>query len=169
LARLSSPHPRTTRSSHGCTGRAAHARVEPERGISALAAAAEAIAQLQRGHLDATTTANIGTIRGGSVRPAVPAELELDGEVRSLAEDRFADVAESIETTYRSCASQRYGTGLRRGQVAAATGRHRPAAHCCRSATACGHAGGCSRRRPTAARSTRCSTSRAICTTRESS
>jgi len=57
-------------------GRAAHAGVEPERGISAIAVAAEAIAQLQWGRLDTTTTANIGTIRGGSVRNAVPAELE---------------------------------------------------------------------------------------------
>lgn len=85
-------------------GRAAHAGVEPERGISAIAVAAEAIAQLQWGRLDATTTANIGTIRGGSVRNAVPAEVELEGEVRSLAEDRAADVAASIETTFTEVA-----------------------------------------------------------------
>jgi tripeptide aminopeptidase len=81
-------------------GRAAHAGVEPERGISAIAVAAEAIARLHWGRLDTTTTANIGTIRGGSVRNAVPAELELEGEVRSLAEDRAADVAASIQTTF---------------------------------------------------------------------
>jgi tripeptide aminopeptidase len=85
-------------------GRAAHAGVEPERGISAIAVAAEAIAQLQWGRLDTTTTANIGTIHGGSVRNAVPAELELEGEVRSLAEDRAADVAASIETTFTEVA-----------------------------------------------------------------
>ena len=85
-------------------GRAAHAGVEPERGISAIAVAAEAIAQLQWGRLDTTTTANIGTILGGSVRNAVPAELELEGEVRSLAEDRAAGVAANIETTFTEVA-----------------------------------------------------------------
>jgi tripeptide aminopeptidase len=65
-------------------GRAAHAGVEPERGISAIAVAAHAIDSLQWGRLDAETTANIGLISGGSVRNAVPEYVELEGEVRSL-------------------------------------------------------------------------------------
>jgi tripeptide aminopeptidase len=87
-------------------GRAAHAGVEPERGISSIATAAGAIAQLEWGRLDAETTANIGTIRGGSVRNAVPAHVELEGEVRSLSADRAAGVAAHIETTFTEVARQ---------------------------------------------------------------
>ncbi len=88
------------------TGRAAHAGVEPERGISAITVAARAIAQLPWGRLDASTTANVGTIRGGSVRNAVPAEVMLKGEVRSLAPEGAARAAKSIEAVFRSVAAE---------------------------------------------------------------
>jgi tripeptide aminopeptidase len=64
-------------------GRNAHAGVEPERGVSAIRVAAEALTRLAWGRLDDSTTANVGTIEGGSVRNAVAAEVRLDGEVRS--------------------------------------------------------------------------------------
>jgi len=80
-------------------GRAAHAGVEPERGISAITVAAQAISRLPWGRLDLSTTANVGTIRGGSVRNAVPAEVELAGEVRSLSSERASAVVTQIETT----------------------------------------------------------------------
>ncbi|GIS64177.1 MAG: hypothetical protein CM1200mP3_04250 [Chloroflexota bacterium] len=54
------------------TGRAAHAGVEPEKGLSAILIASELITQLPQGRLDETTTFNIGTIEGGSVRNTVP-------------------------------------------------------------------------------------------------
>ena len=54
------------------TGRAAHAGVEPEKGISAIKIAAEIIAGLPQGRLDPETTINIGTISGGSVRNTCP-------------------------------------------------------------------------------------------------
>ena len=86
-------------------GRAAHAGVEPERGISAITVAARAITQLPWGRLDDSTTANVGTIQGGSVRNAVPAEVLLDGEVRSLTPGRAAGIAHSIEVVFRSVAA----------------------------------------------------------------
>jgi len=48
-------------------GRAAHAGMVPEEGRSAIAAAARAIAELRLGRLDDETTANVGTIAGGTV------------------------------------------------------------------------------------------------------
>jgi tripeptide aminopeptidase len=55
------------------TGRAAHAGVEPEKGISAIRIAAELLLlALPQGRLDTETTANIGTIVGGSARNSVP-------------------------------------------------------------------------------------------------
>jgi len=87
------------------TGRAAHAGVEPEQGISAIVVVAEAISRLAWGRLDEATTANVGTIRGGSVRNAVAAEVVLEGEVRSLAAQRAADVVQSIQQVFTSTAA----------------------------------------------------------------
>ena len=64
-------------------GRAAHAGVEPEKGLSAIRIATEIISQLPQGRLDEETTFNVGFISGGSVRNAVPAEASFGGEFRS--------------------------------------------------------------------------------------
>jgi tripeptide aminopeptidase len=87
-------------------GRAAHAGVEPERGVSAITVAAKAIGQLSWGRLDESTTANIGTIEGGSARNAVPAEVRLEGEVRSLVPKRAADATRAIQQTFESAAAE---------------------------------------------------------------
>ena len=65
------------------TGRAAHAGVEPEKGISSIRIAAQIIARLPQGRLDDETTFNIGTIEGGTVRNAVPENTIVRGEFRS--------------------------------------------------------------------------------------
>jgi tripeptide aminopeptidase len=65
------------------TGRAAHAGVEPEKGISAIRIAAEIIAELPNGRLDSETTFNVGMVDGGSVRNAVPEHATFGGETRS--------------------------------------------------------------------------------------
>ena len=65
------------------TGRAAHAGVEPEKGLSSIRIAAEIISRLPQGRLSDDTTFNIGTIEGGTVRNAVPENTILKGEFRS--------------------------------------------------------------------------------------
>ncbi len=65
------------------TGRAAHAGVEPEKGLSAIRLAAELITRLPQGRLDDETTFNVGTIEGGTVRNAVPENATVSGEFRS--------------------------------------------------------------------------------------
>jgi len=65
------------------TGRAAHAGVEPEKGLSAVRIAAEIITRLPQGRLDDETTFNIGTVEGGSVRNTVPEDAVVRGEFRS--------------------------------------------------------------------------------------
>jgi tripeptide aminopeptidase len=65
------------------TGRAAHAGIEPEKGLSAIRVAAELISNLPQGRLDHDTTFNVGTIEGGTVRNAVPETALLKGEFRS--------------------------------------------------------------------------------------
>ena len=78
------------------TGRAAHAGVEPEKGINAIAAAARAVADMPLGRLDDETTANIGLISGGSARNIVPESCRVEGEVRSHSEERLADVTQQV-------------------------------------------------------------------------
>jgi len=65
------------------TGKSAHAGVEPEKGISAIKIAADLITKLPQGRIDENTTANIGTIEGGSGRNTVPETASIIGEFRS--------------------------------------------------------------------------------------
>ena len=65
-------------------GRAAHAGVEPEKGISAIQMAATAIANMKLGRLDEESTANIGMIQGGRATNIVTDETVIYGEARSL-------------------------------------------------------------------------------------
>ena len=74
-------------------GRAAHAGIRPESGRSAIAAAARGIAAMQVGRLDAQTTANIGTISGGTNANVVPEHCRIEAEARSLDRERAAAVA----------------------------------------------------------------------------
>lgn len=65
------------------TGRAAHAGASPEKGISAVVVAAEAIAAMPLGRLDEETTANVGMVRAGLARNIVPETCEITAETRS--------------------------------------------------------------------------------------
>ena len=73
-------------------GRAAHAGIRPETGRSAIAAAARAIAAMRLGRLDPETTANVGTIAGGTATNVVPERCRLEAETRGLEETRVEDV-----------------------------------------------------------------------------
>jgi tripeptide aminopeptidase len=74
-------------------GRAAHAGIRPEVGRSAIAAAARGIAAMQLGRLDPETTANIGTIAGGTNANVVPERCRIEAEARSLDSSRAESVA----------------------------------------------------------------------------
>ena len=65
------------------TGRAAHAGVEPEKGLSSIGIAAAIVSKLPQGRLDEESTFNVGTIQGGTVRNAVPESTTIRGEFRS--------------------------------------------------------------------------------------
>ncbi len=65
------------------TGRAAHAALNPEDGINAIAAIGAVAAALPTGKLDALSVANIGRIEGGGAINVVPERAELIGELRS--------------------------------------------------------------------------------------
>ena len=74
-------------------GRAAHAGIRPEAGRSAMLAAAHAIAAMPHGRIDEQTTANVGSIHGGSGSTnVVPERCRLLAEARSLDPDRVEEV-----------------------------------------------------------------------------
>jgi tripeptide aminopeptidase len=71
-------------------GREAHAGVNPEKGINAIHLASQAIARMQLGRIDSETTANIGTIQGGTATNIVPNLVEVHGEARSHDPQKLA-------------------------------------------------------------------------------
>jgi acetylornithine deacetylase/succinyl-diaminopimelate desuccinylase-like protein len=79
-------------------GRAAHAGVEPEKGIPAITIAAEAVLGMPQGRVDFETTGNVGTIRGGLVRNAVPEECVVEGEMRSMEFEKVETLVSSAKT-----------------------------------------------------------------------
>jgi tripeptide aminopeptidase len=70
-------------------GLAAHAGICPEQGLSAIQMAAEALAGMRLGRVDAETTANFGVIEGGVADNVVPDRVVLRGETRSLDVDKL--------------------------------------------------------------------------------
>jgi len=83
-------------------GRAAHAGMEPEKGINAIQAAARAIAALRLGRLDHETTANVGVITGGIIRNGVPASCSFLAECRSADHAKAAALALQMEQIIRA-------------------------------------------------------------------
>jgi tripeptide aminopeptidase len=84
------------------TGRAAHAGMEPEKGINAIQAAAKAIAALRLGRLDHETTANVGVITGGMIRNGVPASCSFLAECRSADHAKAEALAAEMERVVRA-------------------------------------------------------------------
>jgi tripeptide aminopeptidase len=81
--------PAANRMSFTVYGLPAHAGICPEQGMSAIQIAAEAIAAMKLGRLDAETTANLGIIQGGLATNIVPAMATVRGETRSLSVEKL--------------------------------------------------------------------------------
>ena len=87
-------------------GRAAHSGVEPERGRSAIQAAAKAIAAMSLGRIDEETSANIGVIKGGVASNIVPELCEIRGECRSHDDEKLAHTAAAMVDALQEGAAQ---------------------------------------------------------------
>ena len=83
------------------TGKAAHAGIEPEKGISAIRVAAEVISAVPNGRINAGTTANIGIINGGTATNVVPKEVIIHGELRSHDDKTLHNTRRAIFDTAR--------------------------------------------------------------------
>jgi tripeptide aminopeptidase len=86
-------------------GRASHAGMFPEEGRSAIAAAANAIADFRLGRVDEDSTANVGVIRGGTAANVVPEWCTFVAEARSHDERKLADLVQEIVVACQFAAS----------------------------------------------------------------
>jgi tripeptide aminopeptidase len=91
-------------------GRKAHAGVEPEKGVSAVQAAAEAVAGMPLGRIDEETVANIGTVRGGEARNIVPDTVVLEGMARSHDQDKLDRQLAAMRLACERAAEERGAT-----------------------------------------------------------
>lgn len=91
-------------------GRAAHAGAEPEKGISAIVLASQAIARARLGRMDAETTCNIGTMHGGMATNIVPERVVVEAEVRSHHPEKLDAVTQILVDVFQAVVDG-YGTG----------------------------------------------------------
>jgi len=81
-----------------CTGRASHAGMQPESGISAIQMGAALCAQLPSGRLASDLTCNIGVIQGGNAMNIVAPDLNIRGEMRSHDEAKLVGLLDNYRT-----------------------------------------------------------------------
>ena len=91
-------------------GRAAHAGLEPEKGLSAILLASAAISNLPHfGRIDSESTCNIGIINGGQARNIVCDMCTIEGEVRSTEEEKIVQYTDEILNSIRKTTEAKGG------------------------------------------------------------
>ncbi|HEX6775443.1 MAG TPA: M20/M25/M40 family metallo-hydrolase [Methylomirabilota bacterium] len=98
--------PVANRLSFTVTGLEAHAGICPERGLSAIQIAGEAIAGMKLGRVDAETTANLGRIQGGLATNIVPTRVVVEGETRSLSVAKLEAQTEHMRQRFEEAAAR---------------------------------------------------------------
>ena len=86
-------------------GKASHAGFAPQKGIHAIAAAADAVAMLPMGRIDEETSLNVGTIAGGLATNIVPDRCVIRGEVRGLNHEKAKRHAELVKMQFERSAT----------------------------------------------------------------
>ena len=76
------------------------AKITKALNINALTISARALSELKTGHTDPETTVNFGVISGGEGRNIVPAEIHMQGEVRSLDHQKALEQANLIRDCF---------------------------------------------------------------------
>ena len=98
--------PAANRLTFTVTGLEAHAGICPERGLSAIQIASEAIAGMKLGRLDAETTANLGVIEGGLSTNIVPTRVIVKGETRSLSLEKLEAQTEHMRRRFEEATAR---------------------------------------------------------------
>ena len=87
-------------------GKAAHAGMEPEKGINAIVVLSNIIAKLPNGRIDEETTLNVGIISGGVSTNIVTPTAECILEMRSINLDKINSLENLVRTTAKErCAA----------------------------------------------------------------
>jgi tripeptide aminopeptidase len=86
------------------SGKSAHAGVEPEKGVSAIRIAAEAITKMPFGRIDYETTSNIGSISGGGANNIVADSAVVNGEIRGRNKARLDEITARITGAFEEAA-----------------------------------------------------------------
>jgi len=107
--------PAANRLSFTVTGLEAHAGVCPERGMSAIQIASEAIAGMKLGRVDEETTANLGVIQGGLSTNIVPTRVAILGEARSLDAGKLEAQTQHMRGRFEEAAA-RHSVRLEQGE-----------------------------------------------------
>ncbi|MEB3286305.1 MAG: M20/M25/M40 family metallo-hydrolase [Vampirovibrionales bacterium] len=85
------------------TGKASHAGIEPEVGLSAIQLAAEYVGRLSIspgiGRLASDLTCNLGVIEGGKANNVIAPDVLIKGEARSHSEEKLQALITSFEET----------------------------------------------------------------------
>lgn len=89
-------------------GKAAHAGVNPEAGISAIQLASKAISRMPMGRIDKETTANIGSFQGVGPTNVVCDRVEILAEARSISQEKMLKQVQTMEKTFVETARE-YG------------------------------------------------------------
>ena len=100
FARVITHAPAANRLTITVSGVAAHAGLHPEWGVNAVLLAAQALARVPSGRIDAETTANFGTIQGGTASNIVPERVVIEAEVRSHSVERLEQVTAQIREMF---------------------------------------------------------------------
>ncbi|MCO5173769.1 MAG: M20/M25/M40 family metallo-hydrolase [Trueperaceae bacterium] len=87
-------------------GRAAHAALEPERGVHAIKAAAAVVAAIPLGRVADDQVLNIGAIQGGGSTNVIPALVSMRGEFRSFTAERLEELAERVLRLAQAAATE---------------------------------------------------------------
>ena len=87
-------------------GRTAHAGLNPERGINAIQVAARAIDRMKLLRIDDETTANLGTISGGTATNVVTDRVEIVAEARSLVNEKLDLQSRHMKECFEQAAAE---------------------------------------------------------------
>ncbi len=88
-------------------GKAAHAGIAPEKGISAIVTASEIISKIPHGRIDKETTVNVGLISGGKATNIVAEDAAFSMEARSINKNKLKSIEAKIENIAKNTAKKR--------------------------------------------------------------
>lgn len=85
-------------------GKAAHAGIEPEKGVNAINVLSEIITKIPSGRIDEETTLNIGMISGGRATNIVAEESKCVLEIRSISNKKLRQYEKIVRDTAKNTA-----------------------------------------------------------------